>query len=605
MRSDRSRARSSTRKRLRGGAFAGSVWCVTPTIRVQRRAFGDDEIGQTMEPLANHAPGPERCRMGRIDRKSHQSAQPQAAPVDDRSALRNLSGRLGSLVQRSGDLVAGVAGTVKDAARSPILKQALDARGRGNLAAAFHLVREDHALRPDDSVCAAAFWDIAVAYQRPAEAASAAAVLIKRHAMDGALELAAQYWVELHGAVADALLEPATFARLIPQLSAQVEEDRSHGSTEVRAHGRTAVRESEAATDSGESIAAALHRARADALIAALRGVVDERNHGLGAGLAYRVAELARDLDPPTALRAARFALGIEDLHEAKRERLLGLIAELDPGSIPRSADSLVAMEEVAPRLAVSSLDVTDTEIETAGIGEDDPARNHPARAVSPPPRPLSESDLASLQARLPPSRSPIAAAGVDADRKPAIGPASSAGVAPLAFDVPSDAPCGVATPSVELRAASESKLFPDLKVVTGGFSSLEADRIELGLADGRRVVIGLAQIEAIAVAEVRGLAESPVVVVDLLLNWREAGDGPLRAVRLRSDGLGPCGQETSVEDPGAALRGLLARLMERSRAIPLPDPDAALGLMIPAYASLAEYEREVLKVERRLPLGG
>lgn len=559
--------------------------------------------------------------MGMFGRKSPQSGDPSPDPNEALRARRTLTGRFGSLVQRSGDLVAGVAGTVKDVARSPILKQALDARARGNLAAAFHLAREEHALHPDDEDCAAAFWDIAVAYERPAAAVDAATGLIRRHATEGALELAAQYWVELHGCLADALLEPAIFARLIPQLSAQVEEDRAAAEKPGRGGPAVANGPTGDSAEDAESTEA-LHRARADALLAALRGVVDERNVGLTAGLAYRVAELARALDPATALRAARFAVDIEELHEAKRERLRALIAELAPGTEPAPieapAEALASSAPPRPAAASAGPDTgafpepqlvdepTPDEIETAGIAEDDPARNHPARAVSPPPMPLSEDELASLQARLPPSRSPLPANGGTSDPGPpgpddagAASPEASIGTCAVAFDVPPEEPVVVDPAAPVQVSAGGSALFPDIKVVTGEFACLEADRIELVVSGGRRVVIGLDQVQAIAVAEVTGLDEAPVVVVDLVLNWRELDDAPLRAVRMRGAGLPSSAPEEGKGDPGDALRRLLAGLMERTRAIPLPDPDAALGLMIPAYASLAEYEREVLQIAR------
>lgn len=559
--------------------------------------------------------------MGMFGRKSPQSGDPSPDPNEERSARRTLTGRFGSLVQRSGDLVAGVAGTVKDVARSPILKQALDARARGNLAAAFHLAREEHALHPDDEDGAAAFWDIAVAYERPGAAVDAATGLIRRHATEGALELAAQYWVELHGCLADALLEPATFARLIPQLSAQVEADRAAAQKPGRGGSAVVNGPTGDSAEDAESTEA-LHRARADALLAALRGVVDERNVGLTAGLAFRVAELARALDPPTALRAARFAVDIEELHEAKRERLRALIAELAPGTEPApiEAPAEALASPAPPRSAAAPVDPdagafpepqlvdepTPDEIETAGIAEDDPARNHPARAVSPPPMPLSEDELASLQARLPPSRSPLPANGgitdpgrPGSDDAGAASPEASIGKSAVAFDVPPEEPVVDGRPAPVQVSAGGSALFPDIKVVTGEFSCLEADRIELVVSGGRRVVIGLDQVQAIAVAEVAGLDEAPVVVVDLVLNWRELDDAPLRAVRMRGAGLPSSAPEEGKGDPGDALRSLLAGLMERTRAIPLPDPDAALGLMIPAYASLAEYEREVLQIAR------
>ena len=41
------------------------------------------------------------------------------------------------------------------------------------------------------------------------------------------------------------------------------------------------------------------------------------------------------------------------------------------------------------------------------------------------------------------------------------------------------------------------------------------------------------AVIEALAVSAVRDLGRKPVVVIDLVLNWSESGDAPLRCIRL------------------------------------------------------------------------
>jgi hypothetical protein len=67
-----------------------------------------------------------------------------------------------------------------------------------------------------------------------------------------------------------------------------------------------------------------------------------------------------------------------------------------------------------------------------------------------------------------------------------------------------------------------------------------------------------------------------------------------LRVVRLLSNRFDPCRLVGEVE-PMAAFRALLDHLMTASEAIPLPDPDAALGRPFRSYASLEVYEREVL----------
>ncbi len=94
--------------------------------------------------------------------------------------------RWGSLVSRGGGLVDRLTGSVKEgvkeAGRAGLFKQALAARERGNLAAAFYLLEEDYRDRPEDVDLASAFWDVAVEDQRAADATSAVSSLIRRYA---------------------------------------------------------------------------------------------------------------------------------------------------------------------------------------------------------------------------------------------------------------------------------------------------------------------------------------------------------------------------------------------------------------------------------------
>jgi hypothetical protein len=147
-------------------------------------------------------------------------------------------------------------------------------------------------------------------------------------------------------------------------------------------------------------------------------------------------------------------------------------------------------------------------------------------------------------------------------------------------FDVPLDESIvietGAAARDLEPCADRQLALWSDLKAVTGQPVSLDEEKLVVAMTDGRQFDVELERIQAIAVAEVAGLADDPVVVIDLALDWR-----------------------TGASDAGDALRSVLGTLMERTSAIPLPDPDAALGLMIPAYASVLDYEREVLQIAR------
>jgi hypothetical protein len=139
--------------------------------------------------------------------------------------------------------------------------------------------------------------------------------------------------------------------------------------------------------------------------------------------------------------------------------------------------------------------------------------------------------------------------------------------------------------------------LFLDVKVIPGEPIALEEGALSLSVGSDRSVRIEFEKIQALAVGEVWGLAEEPVLIIDLLLNWRTGKGDPLRAVRMRTDCFAPEELMPDESDPGSALRALLACLLEGSSAIPLPDPDGALGLVVPVYQSLLEYEREVLQL--------
>jgi hypothetical protein len=239
---------------------------------------------------------------------------------------------------------------------------------------------------------------------------------------------------------------------------------------------------------------------------------VDPRNaSGLSPGLAVRIAEMSRDLDPRSALRAARSALASPDLHEAKRVRLEAMVATLED-------------EEEKDATAEAKVD------------------------VSPPAE--SSSEDATLHA-------------VDA----------------------------------ALEALAPAARFSDIKITEAMPTRLLDEGIGLQVLGGRKVRVEYGKIEAVSVAEIRGLAVHPVVVIDLLLNWREGSDPTLRVVRLRSDGFDPRMVIAEPPDEDEALRSFLSEILARSKAVALPDPDGALGVNVRSFDELALYHREVLQV--------
>jgi hypothetical protein len=360
-----------------------------------------------------------------------------------------------------------------------VIKKAADAQRRGNHPMAYRLLEPEVRGNPDDARVVVAFWNAALACERADDAVPAVLRIIRKLASTDKPEQAAELWLELRHAAPSTLVDPSTLVRIALALEAE---------------------------------------GRSEQVTLALREAVDPRNDSsLSPGLAVRIAEMARQLDPPTALVAAHRALTSPDLHEAKRARLDGLVAELEKAEAETFAK----------------------------------ASHVPADA----PDALPEA------------------------------PATTA-VTERAID---DA----------LETLAPTARFSDIKVTEAMPTKLREEAVTMQVLAGRKVGVDYTKIEAVAAAEVKGLADHPVVVIDLVFNWGSQGDSTLRVVRLRSDGFDPrMIFAAPTDDPAEAFRGFLSELLARSNAIPLPDSDSALDSNAPAFEDLEAYQREVLCVE-------
>jgi hypothetical protein len=296
-------------------------------------------------------------------------------------------------------------------------------------------------------------------------------------------------------------------------------------------------------------------RGEADSPAQALRDAADSDPKGLSPGLAVRIAEMAREFDPPTALRAVRRALEAPDLHTAKRARLQQLVEELiadGPGtgrSLPAEAPA------TSPRPSTTSLAASDElgELEAATT---DPLLNGP------------EAGLDRIVER------------------------------ELGAELESGAEAMEIKPDAEIEALALTSRFRDLKSREAMPTGLLTEAVALQVAAGRTARIAYTRIEAIAVAEVMGLARYPVVVIDLLLNWSSQRDRSLRAIRLRSDGFDPRMVFEAPADRDEALRGFLSELLARCNAVPLPDLASIRGLDVRTFETAEAYARDVLQLE-------
>jgi len=138
------------------------------------------------------------------------------------------------------------------------------------------------------------------------------------------------------------------------------------------------------------------------------------------------------------------------------------------------------------------------------------------------------------------------------------------------------------------------------LRIVEAVPVRLDASGLVVEAAGGRRRV-GYDGIQALAVAGIRD-GEHSYIVVDLLLDgpWTDAA--ALRVVRLKSSAFDPRKLAGDFEDPAAALRAVLDDLLRATEAVPLPDPQAAVGRPFAVFSSIEAYEREVLSAAQADP---
>lgn len=378
----------------------------------------------------------------------------------DREGRRSALTQGREAVRRRGARARGRVGAIVAELRKPrLLRSGLAAAERGNLDAAFALLREASELRPGHVRTALAFWDVAHCSERAAAAADSLARVVAKEALAGEKAAAVGHWIALMSAAPAAVVDAGSLARMLPELKA-------------RMVGSNAPDEREEARSW---------------LVSALRQCLDPRGGGLTPGIALRVFEESRALEPEVARRAARVVLDSPDLHETKRARVESLLAALDdPPKLPPGPEE-----------------------------DDEPVIVPPLVVIDVLPVELTDRALLLLE--------------VDSEQRT----------------------------RVDFRA-----------------------------------------VEAIAVAEVEEQG-SPLLVVDLVLQ-RSRRRAPRRVLRMRQDRFDAQALFPEQADAAAALRALLAELLERTHAIPLPDPDSALGVRPQHFESLDRYESAVLERLRR-----
>jgi membrane associated rhomboid family serine protease len=126
----------------------------------------------------------------------------------------------------------------------------------------------------------------------------------------------------------------------------------------------------------------------------------------------------------------------------------------------------------------------------------------------------------------------------------------------------------------------------------------LDESGVHFSTAAGQKKLMRYDRIEAVSVAAVQGLSERPVLIVDLVLDWKAAAGTKLRVIRLRADRFDPRRVVPGVGSQVEAMRQMVSIVLARSKGTPLPDADAARGMPFASFAELALYQRLVLMAE-------
>jgi len=150
----------------------------------------------------------------------------------------------------------------------------------------------------------------------------------------------------------------------------------------------------------------------------------------------------------------------------------------------------------------------------------------------------------------------------------------------------------------IAFATADATPRFFEVKMIEAVPLELGDEFLSLQRPGGNTGRVPYGSIEAVAVAGITGLADKPVLVIDLVLNWNDCGERPLKLIRLRSDGFDVLALMPDIPRSIDAFRAFQAQLLARSGAVPLPDRDAASGRPYRNYADIESYQRDVLQVE-------
>ncbi|MBW2664806.1 MAG: rhomboid family intramembrane serine protease [Deltaproteobacteria bacterium] len=420
-----------------------------------------------------------------------------------------------------------------------LLDRALEMRTSGQTDAAYALLSDSVRGQTDESEVVETFWELARELRKTEDAASLVLSLAGGSLARGDEAEAVRIWKDVAERASNASAPRRLILRMVPVLLA--------------------------------------HDERALA-VASLRRAFDPRLGELRTGPALQLLEMAQEIDPPVALLAARRVLESNELPLEKRGRIESLAAELeelssslppfDPGSDPAPAEDSSADRGISLEL--------------------DPADDIvlPSQSQAPPPTAAVRELDATGSLVASDSDGELVPSTVPPDRWAAVS------------DAPTSPAPDVSTKGIATDAAQSVARFFSVKVVEVAPDRLASEGVALRRISGGNGLVSYAKIQAIAVGAVSGLADTPVLVIDLVMNWNDVAAEQLQVLRLRSDGFDVRALMPQAVNSVEAFRAVLEQLLARTGAIPLPDRGSARGRPFSTHADLSDYQRVVLQVD-------
>ncbi len=414
------------------------------------------------------------------------------------------------------------------------------------------------------------FWEMAVERAQAKQAAPALHALIKEEARRGDTARAAKLWLQLARHAPQQQIEPELLVHLFPAIRACDESDEP---------ARLALEHALENPSLSEEVRKKLSALKAQLAPKPPVPSAQTVSHAPPIEKKLPPAPFADDEDrslfgSSTDLDASNAETHTETLTHEHRDELFARDADLGHEAAP--LDAMLGGDTTPKSDTPNTLNDDAKQDDTSGTLEDD---------YAPPPPPQISSygqDPVPFELATPKSDERADGASTIQAGRNLDSWLTELGMPPLA------------PPS----AKAKSPIFSHVLIKGTVPVALEKEGLLVQSSNGQPTRLAYARIQAIALAAVAGLTSSgkPILIIDLLLNWRSGSSGALQIVRLRSDQFDPRKLCPQTDSPLQAVFDLVTFLRTKSNAtvlVGLEEPGK-----VPTFASLALYTQQVLGVE-------